>query len=139
VYLHERKISHRDIKPENILFKEKEPKLADFGLARVLGETSTYTIVGTPYYLAPEVIAGEYNLKCDVWSLGVVLYFAITGKKPFVGEGCDDLFEKIQRDEIDFQGVAEEAQDFFRYVLKKDHKLRPCARDVLEHQWLRDG
>lgn len=66
VYLHNQHICHRDLKPENILFDCQEPKIADFGLARLMSGTSKFSMVGTPYYLAPEVISGDYNLKCDV-------------------------------------------------------------------------
>ena len=135
-YLHSHNICHRDIKPENILFKNDEPKLADFGLARLMSDTQRYSMVGTPYYLAPEVISGEYNFKCDIWSLGVVLFFALTGEKPFVAEGYEELFEKIKDTEIVWDQVPEDAQDFLRYLLKKNHKIRPTAHEALIHQWL---
>lgn len=135
-YLHGKHICHRDIKPENILFKENEPKLADFGLARLMSGTSKFSMVGTPYYLAPEVISGSYNFKCDVWSLGVVLFFAMTGEKPFVGEGFEELFVKIQESEVDWREIPEEAQEFLRFLLIKNHKIRPTAGEALTHQWL---
>ena len=65
-YLHSQGICHRDLKPDNILFTEKDVKIADFGLARFMNGTNTYSMVGTPYYLSPEVISGDYNLKCDI-------------------------------------------------------------------------
>ena len=135
-YIHSQKICHRDVKPENILFKGGIPKLADFGLARVMSGTSKFSMVGTPYYLAPEVISGDYNMKCDIWSLGVVIYYAITGKRPFVGEGYEELFAKIQSTEISWENVPEDAQDFLRYLLRKDYKLRPNAHEALDHKWL---
>jgi calcium-dependent protein kinase len=137
-FMHAKNICHRDIKPENILFKGQEPKLADFGLARLMAGTSNFSLVGTPYYLAPEVISGDYNMKCDVWSLGVVIYFAVTGKKPFEGKDRDELFERIQDDDIFWEGVEEGCQDFLRFVLNKNHRIRPSADDALEHKWLKE-
>ena len=93
-YLHTLRICHRDIKPENILFKNEEPKLADFGLARMMQGTKKYSVVGTPYYLAPEIMSGDYNMKCDIWSLGVVVYYALSGRRPFTAENFEDLFDK---------------------------------------------
>lgn len=66
VYLHKMKICHRDLKPENILFTNNIVKIADFGLARSMTGTNGFSVVGTPYYLAPEVIDGHYNSKCDI-------------------------------------------------------------------------
>jgi calcium-dependent protein kinase len=135
-YLHSKNICHRDIKPENILFVDDEPKIADFGLARFMSGTKKFSMVGTPYYLAPEVISGDYNTKCDIWSLGVVIYFALTGKKPFVGDGYEELFVNIQETEIDWADIPDDAQDFLRYLLRKNHKIRPSAQDAITHKWL---
>jgi len=139
VYLHSKHVCHRDIKPENILFKGDEPKLADFGLARMMNGTSNFSMVGTPYYLAPEVISGDYNMKCDVWSLGVVVYFAVSGKKPFEGKDREELFDHIQDNEIMWEGIQDDCQDFLRYLLRKDHRIRPTASEALSHKWLSEG
>lgn len=135
-YIHSKNICHRDIKPENILFKDQEPKLADFGLARLMAGTSNFSLVGTPYYLAPEVISGDYNMKCDVWSLGIVIYFALTGKKPFDGKDREELFERIQDDEIFWEGIDDECQDFLRFLLNKNQRVRPSAEQALCHKWV---
>ena len=82
-HCHSKKIAHRDIKPENILYSSKddhaEVKLIDFGLAKKADRSlRTYqTIVGTPYYVAPEVIDGNYTYSCDIWSIGVVLHIML--------------------------------------------------------------
>jgi cGMP-dependent protein kinase len=89
-HLAERKIVHRDLKPENMMIdKEGYLHVIDFGTAKQL-ENRTYTIVGTPHYMAPEVITGRgYNLTADLWSLGVILYELLCGMVPF-GDDCDE-------------------------------------------------
>jgi calcium-dependent protein kinase len=88
-YLHSHGVCHRDLKPENILFSSMEAKsqlkVIDFGLSKVLNEIDEVMKgeVGTLYYMAPEVIEGKYNEKCDVWSCGVILYIILTGHPPF--------------------------------------------------------
>ena len=92
-HLHEKKITHRDLKPENLLFAsndhESEIKLIDFGLARSFGgsgNNSLTSIVGTPHYVAPEVLSGKYDYRCDYWSLGVILYILLSSIPPFDGD-----------------------------------------------------
>lgn len=85
-HCHASGVVHRDIKPENIMIgKDGELKLIDFGLSRrVAGVNSKMTtIAGTPYYMAPEVLDGEYNSQCDIWSLGVLFYVLVSGYLPF--------------------------------------------------------
>jgi calcium-dependent protein kinase len=95
-YLHNRKIVHRDIKPDNILIEsmptEKEPdlpwqiKVIDFGTAmRFKPGSKIKQTFGTSYYIAPEVLDGAYNEKCDLWSTGVILYMMLSGRPPFTG------------------------------------------------------
>ena len=85
--MHDRKVLHRDLKSQNIfLMKDNSVKLGDFGIARVLGNTreKAKTMVGTPYYLSPELVESKpYNFKSDIWSLGVVLYELCALKPPF--------------------------------------------------------
>lgn len=96
-YLQEKKVIYRDLKPENIIIDEDGyPKLIDFGTAKVV-EGRTYTIIGTPHYMAPEVIAGKgYNHSADLWSLGVILYELLCGGLPF-GENDEDPYEVYQK------------------------------------------
>ena len=86
-HVHDRKILHRDIKCQNVFMtKQGTIKLGDFGIARVLKHTVdvTRSMVGTPYYLSPEIIEGRpYSFKSDIWSLGCVLLQLSTGLKPF--------------------------------------------------------
>ncbi len=89
-YLHSKGITHRDVKLENILIHKKQPeliiKLADFGTATFFFKNKPLTdVCGTPYYIAPEVLKGNYNEKCDIWSTGVIAYLLLCGKPPFTG------------------------------------------------------
>lgn len=104
-YLQEKKIVYRDLKPENIMIDEDGyPKLIDFGTAKVV-EGRTYTIVGTPHYMAPELISGKgYNLSADLWSLGIILYEMLCGSVPF-GEDDEDpysIYQKILTDRLTY-------------------------------------
>jgi cGMP-dependent protein kinase len=102
-YLHERDIIHRDLKPENIVVDEEGyPKLIDFGTAKIV-KGRTYTIIGTPHYMAPEVIAGRgYSVMADYWSVGVLLYEMMCGRVPF-GEDEDNpvrIYEHILKSKL---------------------------------------
>ena len=88
VYLHNNGIVHRDLKPENMLYDNegKIIKITDFGTAIELTPGNKLTLVaGTPFYMAPEVITGTYDEKCDVWSCGIILYILLCGSPPFYG------------------------------------------------------
>jgi len=97
-YLHARKIAHRDLKPENLLFdKEGYLKLVDFGFAKIINDR-TWTLCGTPEYLAPEIISNRgHNWGADWWTLGILIYEMLVGQPPFVGQTQIDTYHKIQR------------------------------------------
>jgi serine/threonine protein kinase len=83
-HLHSRNIIHRDLKPANILFQGTTPRLADFGISRVLKSTSqSSNIMGTPSYMAPEAFDGKRNEQTDIWSVGVIFYQLLSGRLPF--------------------------------------------------------
>ena len=89
VYMHKQNIMHRDLKPQNILYdtESKMLKIIDFGTATEYNPNEKHhLLVGTPYYIAPEVIKGQYTEKCDVWSCGVILYILLSGSPPFGGK-----------------------------------------------------
>uniref|UniRef100_A0A7S2FE61 non-specific serine/threonine protein kinase n=1 Tax=Octactis speculum TaxID=3111310 RepID=A0A7S2FE61_9STRA len=146
-YCHnEHDIVHRDLKPENFLFKTKdqdaEVKIIDFGLSRVLDDNSPYmkTKVGTPYYIAPEVLKRHYTKACDIWSIGVIAYILLCGYPPFYGDTDSDIFTKIMSCDFNFPAyewnhVSAEAKDFIVMMLNIDYKRRPTATEALQHRW----
>ncbi|KAE9621004.1 putative protein kinase CAMK-CDPK family [Lupinus albus] len=101
LYCHENGVVHRDLKPENILLATKASsspiKLADFGLATYIKPgQSLHGLVGSPFYIAPEVLAGAYNQAADVWSAGVILYILMSGMAPFGGKTKSRIFEAVK-------------------------------------------
>lgn len=149
-YCHHTGIAHRDIKPDNILFDSRgRLKLADFGSAEWFGlncESRTMSgIVGTPYYVAPEVLMGrDYNEKVDVWSAGVILYIMLSGVPPFFGETPTETFEAVLRGNLRFppkyfRSVSPEAKDLLRKMICKDTYRRFSADQVLRHPWVING
>ena len=140
-YCHDQGIVHRDLKPDNIIFDEDHGetiKLIDFGLSHHTSQCSATSdqIVGTPEYLAPEVIRGSYTEKCDMWSIGVILYVMLSGRQPFGGEeGCSDkeVMENVQRGKYEFEDaeweeVTEDAKDLIEKLLKMDAGERISAK-----------
>ena len=108
-YIHAKRIIHRDLKPENLLYKDKDPgaplKVIDFGLA-VLVEPKHLVdeCCGTTSYMAPEVLTGPYDVQCDLWSVGVIVYFMLCGYLPFMGRNDEEKESKILRGAYSFKG-----------------------------------
>ena len=144
-YCHSKGITHRDIKPENILFQTDEPysdiKIIDFGLSRKYSaDQKMHTILGTPYYIAPEVLKGNYDEKCDIWSIGALTYIMLCGEPPFKGKSNNEIFMKIIKDPIKFNpykwnNLTENSKDFIKICLNKDPDKRPSAIEALSHKW----
>ncbi|KAG9785601.1 putative serine/threonine-protein kinase fhkC [Exophiala dermatitidis] len=154
-YLHERGIVHRDIKPENILLIDKNlsVKLADFGLAKIIGEESfTTTLCGTPSYVAPEILENtrhrKYTKAVDVWSLGVVLYICLCGFPPFSDELYSrenpyTLAQQIKMGRFDYPSpywdhIGDPALDLIDRMLTVDVEKRITIDQCLEHPWTRN-
>ncbi|CAI5991204.1 unnamed protein product [Closterium sp. NIES-65] len=145
-FCHMRGIVHRDIKPENVLLTSPdsitECKLIDFGVATVVkpGAKPLCDFVGSPFYVAPEVIEGSYGIPADVWSAGVVLYVLISGVPPFWARTDAGIMKAIKEAKPCFKGeawrdVSLEGVDLIRRMLTRDPKKRLTARAALEHSW----
>ena len=144
-HLHSLGICHRDLKPENFLFENTQPdsqiKIIDFGMSvKRTSVTDLSSLVGTPYYLAPEVIKGKYSLECDIWSLGVVMYFLLSGTPPFDGEDMRDIFKAIRKDDLEFDDriwrqISESAKHLIRRMLTKLPSSRITISEALSHPW----
>ena len=147
-YCHSRGVTHRDLKPENILFEtldsESEIKLIDFGLSRkVFNDEKMHTILGTPYYVAPEVLQGEYDEKCDIWSIGALTYIMLCGDPPFKGNSNHEIFNKILREDVKFSSkkwekISDDAKNFVKNCLIKIPEKRPNAIQCLNNLWFKD-
>ncbi|KAL9336319.1 hypothetical protein Peur_070807 [Populus x canadensis] len=146
---HEHGVMHRDLKPENFLFgnkKENAPlKAIDFGLSVFFKPGEIFSeIVGSPYYMAPEVLKRNYGPEVDVWSAGVILYILLCGVPPFWAETEQGVAQAIIRSVIDFKRdpwpkVSENAKDLVRKMLDPDPKRRLTAQQVLDHPWLQNA
>lgn len=126
-YLHNLDIAHRDLKPENMLIDHLgNTKLTDFGFAKRVDDI-TYTMCGTPEYLAPEIIANKgYNRAVDWWAVGVLIYEMRCGRSPFEGGSQLDMFAKIRRVQFSFpRDFAPDLQTLISGLLKADvtHRL----------------
>lgn len=145
-HLHKHNICHRDLKPENFLFKNNkenaEIKIIDFGLSKKFSkqEENMTTIVGTPFYVAPEVLSGKYDTQCDLWSCGVILFVLLCGYPPFDGDSNKDIFRAILKNKLEFDeeewgNISEEAKDLIGKLLVKDPKKRIKIDQALNHPW----
>jgi len=160
-YMHEKKVAHCDLKPDNFLYsshdKHSRVKIIDFGMSKFVRDRQHFrSLCGTPYYMAPEVIMGQYNHHSDIWSLGVVMFVMLFGYPPFYadpeqyGSKTDDqIFELIKKG---FKSktiagfgahfpesipVSDSAKDLMSKILTRDVAKRFTAREVLDHPWMK--
>ncbi|KAL6281229.1 hypothetical protein ACE6H2_018110 [Prunus campanulata] len=146
---HANGVMHRDLKPENFLFsnkKEHSPlKAIDFGLSVFFKPGERFMeIVGSPYYMAPEVLKRNYGPEVDIWSAGVILYILLCGVPPFWAESEQGVALAILRGVIDFKRepwpqISESAKSLVRQMLEPDPRKRLTAQQVLEHPWLHNA
>ncbi|XP_041028577.1 calcium-dependent protein kinase 8-like isoform X2 [Juglans microcarpa x Juglans regia] len=146
---HKHGVMHRDLKPENFLFanmKETAPlKAIDFGLSVFFKPGERFTeIVGSPYYMAPEVLKRNYGPEIDVWSAGVILYILLCGFPPFWAETEQGVAQAIIKSVVDFKKdpwpkVSDNAKDLVKKMLNPDPKRRLTAQEVLDHPWLQNA
>lgn len=133
-HLHQNNYIYRDLKPENVLFDSKgHIKLIDFGLAKKLliekGLYTCNTLIGTPEYVAPEILMGkDYDYSVDYWDLGCIVYEMVVGKPPFFGKSVQETLRKIVEDKLDFEEyeffLTAAARDVIEKLLEKDPKKR---------------
>ena len=153
-YLHENNVLHRDIKPENILISKKEKdlnsdeiyfwiKIIDFGTAKIFekGEKER-KIVGSAYYIAPEVLNQNYNEKCDTWSVGVILYMFLVGRAPFDGKSNEEIINSIRTKNYDENNPrllmrSPDVRDLVNNLLYKNIEKRFSAKEALNHEWFK--
>lgn len=148
-YCHNLNIIHRDLKPENILIENEEKdtgylniKVIDFGTAKLFDRNkSEKKVIGSAYYIAPEVLNSKYNEKCDIWSCGVIMYILLSGKPPFGGDD-DEILEKIKAGKFDlkadpWQRVSSEAKDLIKHMLDMNMLSRISAQKALGHKWFK--
>lgn len=142
-------VMHRDLKPENFLFastaEDAELKAIDFGLSVFIEEGKVYKdIIGSPYYVAPEVLQRNYGKEADVWSAGVILYILLCGSAPFWAETEKGIFDAILVGQLDLSSkpwptISESAKDLIRKMLNRNPQKRITAVQALEHPWLKEG
>ncbi|KAJ0237547.1 Calcium-dependent protein kinase 10 [Hirschfeldia incana] len=142
-------VVHRDLKPENFLFANKKEnsalKAIDFGLSVFFKPGEKFTeIVGSPYYMAPEVLKRDYGPEVDVWSAGVIIYILLCGVPPFWAETEQGVALAILRGVIDFKRdpwpqISESAKSLVRQMLDPDPTKRLTAQQVLAHPWIQNA
>lgn len=145
-YLHSKRIIHRDLKPENLLYRDKDLAapliLIDFGIAEKLGPGKDYhpDVIGTTAYMSPECLEGKGGMPADLWSLGVIVYFMLSGTLPFPGrsdeEKEDNIFKGLPKLEgAKWSKVSSEGKDFIKKLVCPVSK-RMTAEQALAHPWI---
>ena len=151
-YCHNMKIIHRDLKPENILIVDRDKttnyprvKICDFGTSKMFEKGAVQRkLVGSSYYIAPEVLKHNYYEKCDIWSCGVILYILLSGRPPFGGENDKEIMERVATGKYDlqtnpFNKVSKHCIDLIQKLLVMDPKKRLSAQEALAHSWFKDN
>lgn len=148
-YLHTQNITHRDLKPENILLVSEDInnfdiKIADLGFAAHFEkDTGMDLVLGTPLYMAPELVKRErYSEKVDVWSLGCITFQLLTGKTPFDGKNLKIINENICNKVLDldrdpaFKEISQNARNFILTCLDRNQFMRPSVNELFDHPWI---
>lgn len=145
-YCHTMGVLHRDLKPENFLLSENGPnakiKIADFGLSTFFKEGELFNdVVGSPYYIAPEVLRRKYSKEADIWSCGVILYILLCGSPPFYGKDEREIFKAVLEKTPDttsghWARISAGAKDCLSRMLVRDPLRRGTIAELLQHKWL---
>lgn len=147
---HSMGVMHRDLKPENFLFlhtgEDSPLKATDFGLSLFFKPGQVFRdLVGSAYYVAPEVLKRQYGAEADIWSAGVILYILLSGVPPFWAENEQGIFDAVLRGHIDFSSdpwpsISSGAKELVKKMLRQDPKERLTAVEILNHPWvIEDG
>ena len=146
-YSHQNDIVHRDLKPENILMENDNEdlsiKLIDWGCAKTLKKKEKlHQADGTSYYIAPEVLKGNYDEKCDIQACGVIFYILLCGYPPFNGESDEEIFEAILKGDFEFppeewDSVSDNAKILIQKFLTKNPKKRISSLESLQDVWFK--
>nr|GMD20440.1 calcium-dependent protein kinase SK5-like [Ipomoea batatas] len=141
-------VMHRDLKPENFLCLSTDEdatlKAIDFGLSVFYKPGEIFSdVVGSPYYVAPEVLRKQYGPESDVWSAGIILYILLSGVPPFWAETEVGIFRQILKEKLDLEsepwpGISDSAKDLICKMLDRDPEKRLTAHEVLCHPWIVD-
>ena len=149
-YCHNMNIIHRDLKPENILIVDRNKnnfpriKVCDFGTSKMVEKGAVQRkLVGSSYYIAPEVIKKNYNEKCDIWSCGVILYILLSGRPPFGGEDDREIMDNVKKGKYDLEGspfnkCSKSVLDLIKKLLVMDKDKRISAQEALNHPWFKE-
>jgi len=145
-YCHQNNIVHRDLKPENILLEQNKEfdqiKIIDFGTSLVYDPNKQLDEkLGTPYYIAPEVLNKNYGSKCDIWSCGVICYILLSGMPPFNGQSDQEIMKKVRAGSFTFDdkvwnNISDNCKDFITQLLTYKQEDRPTAQAALQHPWI---
>ncbi|XAR73961.1 Non-specific serine/threonine protein kinase [Bertholletia excelsa] len=148
-FFHLQGVVHRDLKPENFLFTSKDEnsqlKAIDFGLSDfVKPDSKLNDIVGSAYYVAPEVLHRCYSTEADIWSIGVIAYILLCGSRPFWARTESGIFRSVLKadpsfDELPWPSLSSDAKDFVKRLLNKDPRKRMTAAQALSHPWIKNS
>lgn len=156
-YLHSNGIAHRDLKLENFIFtstnkKTRTLKMIDFGYSRTFLEGDVMkSLVGTAFYIAPEVLDANYTQEADLWSLGCMVYMMATGEIPIPGRNDAEVMRNVMKakerrikygtraSRLHGVHISPECADFINKLMTVDPELRPTAAEALDHAWFNSG